>query len=178
MRALKRLAAAFGFGVAALGFSVASADDHRDKGRYGDDYDRGRPGRCDVDHDHRSHDARYYDYYPGDRYSRGDYDDGRGRDRDGDRWRDRDDDRRWRDRDRDDYRYGYDRRSRVVKRRSFDTRYRAQILLVEELFYAGYGQRLVCTVSARGPDARYISHGQLRRIAARNCSRRAEIRIH
>lgn len=29
-----------------------------------------RPDYCSVDHDHRSHDTSYYDYYSQDRYSR------------------------------------------------------------------------------------------------------------
>jgi hypothetical protein len=171
------LVLALGFGVAAIGAPAAFADDHG--GRYDDRdrYDDRRPDRCDIDHDHRGHEARYYDYYPADRYYRsGPYrggasvtiDVGRG------------------GRYYDDY-YGgrgryddrYDRRgSRVIDRRTFDTRYRARIVLVEEIFYGRGRDRLVCTVSARGPDARYVPYGQLRSIAARHCSRRAEIRIH
>ncbi|GAB4518190.1 MAG: hypothetical protein Kow00133_03040 [Amphiplicatus sp.] len=68
--------------------------------------------------------------------------------------------------------------SKVVKRRVFDTRHRAQIVLVEELRYGRRGRDLVCTVSVRGPDARYVPWGHVRSIAARNCSRGADIRYY
>lgn len=179
---LKFVAAAF-VAFAALGFSAASADGGRD-----------RPERCDDDHDHRSHSATYYDYYDHDRYyragpyrgvsvtigagdRRGDWDRDRRWDDDygyGDRYRDGD---RYRGRDgRYDDRYDH-RRSRVVYRQVFDTRYRARIVLVEQAFYSRRGEYRVCTVEARGPEARYVPRGQMRSIAARNCSRRSDIRI-
>jgi hypothetical protein len=135
-------------------------DGYRGRGGYdGDDrggwggYDRGRPARCDVDHDHRSHDPRYYDYWPRDRYY-----DGRGG--------------RY---DHDHYGYG---RSRVIRRDVFDTRYRARIYLTEEEFYTRGGRYRVCTLEVRGPDRRYVPYGQVRSLANRQCSRRSEIRIH
>lgn len=165
MGALKKLAAAVGFAAMAFGATAASADDDRGRDR---GYDRGgydrsddwRPARCDHDHDHRSHEPRYYDYYPHDRYYRA-----------GDYRSDRYDDRR-----RYDDRYGNGGR-RVVKSRTYSTRYQARIHLIEEEIRYRDSYRRVCTVEARGPDRRYIPHGQLRRVAANECSRRAEIRI-
>lgn len=134
----------------------------RSDGRYGGDdrygggrYGSGRPDICRVDHDHRGHEPRYYDYYPQDRYSRSG----------GDRRRGYDDG------------YGYDRGSRVIRRKVYDTRYRARIYLTEEEFYNGGRERRVCTLDVRGPDERYVPYGQLRSIASRECSRRSEIRI-
>lgn len=174
MRAIQKALALIGFGIAAFGVTAVSADD----GRRGRDYDDGgryessRPARCDIDHDHRSHDPRYYDYYPEDRYSRaGPY---RGAGYDGDR---RYDDGYGRG---DGYRDGYGRGgSRVIRRQVFDTRYRARIFLVEEEFFGGrggYGRR-VCTLDVRGPDQRYVPYGYVRSLANRACSRRSEIRI-
>lgn len=87
----------------------------------------------------------------------------------------------------DDHRYDgrrdrghrYDGRrdgSRVVKRRVYDTRYRARIFVVEEVHYSRRGSRLVCTVDVRGPDSRYVSRNQVRRVANSTCSHRARIR--
>lgn len=172
MRAIWKAVAAAGFGVAAFSATAAFADDDRGRGRgWDDDRDRGgysdyRPDRCDDDHDHRRHDARYYDYYPADRYYRagpygGGYDDrydrGRGRGYDD--------------------RYGYDRGSRVIRRDVFNTRYRARIFLVEEEFYSRRGARRICTLDVRGPDKRYVPYGYVRSLANRACSRRSEIRI-
>ncbi|MEQ1931952.1 MAG: hypothetical protein ABL957_15675 [Parvularculaceae bacterium] len=181
MGALKKAVAIIGFAALAFGATAASADDRGrdgDRGGYdkGGGYDRGgyddrQPNRCDSDHDHRGHEPRYYDYYPADRYSRaGDYR------RDGDRYDDRG---RYDDRSsggRYDDRYGYGGR-RVLKSRTYDTRYRARIYLTEEEFNSRNGYRRVCTLEVRGPDRRYVSHGQLRSIASRECSRRAEIRV-
>jgi hypothetical protein len=66
--------------------------------------------------------------------------------------------------------------SRVVKRRTYDTRYRARIVLVEEVYYSRRGSYLVCTVDVRGRDARYVSNRQVRAIARAGCSHRARIR--
>lgn len=163
MGALKKLAAAVGFAVLAFGVTAASADDRGRGGGY--DRDGRGPDRCDDDHDHRSHDPRYYEYHPADRYSRaGDYRGGRY------------DDRYDRGRYDDRYGYGYGGR-RIVKNRVYDTRYRARIHLIEEEFRYRDGYRRVCTVEVRGPDRRYVPYGQARRIAANECSRRAEIRI-
>ncbi len=145
-----------------------------------------KPAYCSHDHDHRSHAADYYDYYSADRYSRagayrnsgvsfsitfGDddhYDRRRGYDRN--RGYDR----------RHDYgrRNGYrGREGRIVNREVFDTRYRARIVLTEEVVHTRRGPRLLCTVDARGPQARYVPNKRLRKIARRECSRRAEVRI-
>lgn len=195
MRVLVKSAMALALGAAALGFSAASADDDdryrdRDRDRYEDrrgddryddrrysDYRGGRPDKCDVDHDHRYHHRDYYSYYPRDRYydadpqftlsvsvgDRGYYDRGG----------------RYNDRPYYDRR-GYRDHGRIVNRQSYRIRgYRAEAILVEEVFYGRRGgSNLVCTVTARGPDARYVPYGQLRRIAARECSRRADIRIY
>jgi len=69
------------------------------------------------------------------------------------------------------------RDGRIVNREVYDTRYRARIILIEELVRTRRGPRLVCTVDARGPQARYVPRGRLQRIARRECSRRAQIRI-
>ena len=172
-------------------------DDHRSRDRYDDrrsddrryDDRRGRDGRyddrryagarpeiCRLDHDHRIHNRDYYNYYPRDRYynadptfslsfsvgDRGYYD------RSG-RYYDRPyyDNRGNRD-------YG-----RVVRRDQVGIRgYRAEALIVEEAFPGGRGANLVCTVTARGPDARYVPYGRLRSIAAQECSRRAQVRVY
>lgn len=157
--------------------------DHRyDDRRYGDhrydggSYRGGRPARCAIDHDHRYHNRDYYTYYPKDRYyredpsfsiylslgDRGYYDRGGS----------------YYDRPYYDSR-GYRDHGRVVKRDVYRLRgFRADAVLVEEVFYGRGGSDLVCTVTARGPDARFVPYGQLRRIAARECSRRADIRIY
>jgi len=158
-------------------------DDRRSKDRrYGDhrydggNYRGGRPGRCTIDHDHRYHNRDYYTYYPKDRYYRADpqfsiylnLGDRGYYDRGG----------RYYDRPYYDSR-GYRDHGRVVNREVYRLRgYRAEAVLVEEAFYGRRGSDLVCTVTARGPDARYVPYGQLRSIAARECSRRADIRIY
>lgn len=119
-----------------------------------------RPDYCPRDHDHRSHDASYYDYYPADDYYRaGSYRRGRADDRYYDR--------------------GYSRRarSRVVNRITIPTRrWRARIVVVEEIYWTRSGrEQLVCSVLARGPEAYYVPHRRLRRAANRNCSRYARI---
>lgn len=168
------------FGMSALGFTAANADrgDRRDH----------RPDFCDVDHDHRSHSANYYNHYDHDRYYRagpyrnsgvslsirvGDrYD---RYDRRHDRRSDRRYDRRYDNRGR---RHGYrDDRGRVVNREVFDTRYRARIVLTEEVIRTRRGPQLVCTVRARGPQARYVKERRMYNIAHRNCSRRAQVRV-
>jgi hypothetical protein len=58
-----------------------------------------------------------------------------------------------------------------------NTRYRADIIITERSVAGRRGADRVCTVDARGPDARRISTRQLRSAAKRNCSRRADIRI-
>lgn len=68
--------------------------------------------------------------------------------------------------------------SRVVARKSFDTRYRAHIVLIEEMHYRGRHRELTCTVSVRGPQARYVPRGQVRSVAARHCSRGAKLRLY
>ena len=189
MRSLVKHAAAVVMSMATLGGAAAFADDDyrgdRDRDRYdrrGDDYrdDRnrgGRPDRCDIDHDHRYHNRDYYNYYPQDRYYRADPEfsvslsfGNRGYYDRGGRYNDRPyyDRRGYRD-------YG-----RVINRDTYPIRgYRADALIIEEAFGGNRGYRcLVCTVTARGPDARYVPYGQLRRIANRACSRRSEIRIY
>ena len=134
-----------------------------------------QPDICDVGHDHRSHAANYYDYYPADQYSRA----GPYRDQGvrfsitiGDRYDRRAD---YSDRGR---RNGYrGRDGRVVNKQVFDTRHRARIVLIEEAVRTRRGPRLVCTVEARGPEARYVSERRLRRIARDNCSPRARIKV-
>lgn len=168
MKIIFKTMIAFALGAAALGASAAMA----------------KPAYCSHDHDHRSHAADYYDYYPADKYYRsGPYRDsgfslsirvGDGYDR-YDRYDDRyyDRDRRYRGR-----RHGYRHdRGRVVNREVFDTRYRARIILTEEVVRTRRGPRLLCTVRARGPEARYVSERRMHRIARRNCSHRARVRV-
>lgn len=194
MKAWVKHATAFFMGLAALGGAAAFADDDDrrrdlDDDRYydrrGDDrrddyresrYRGGRPDRCDEDHDHRFHQRNYYDYYPKDRYYNADpqfsislnYGDRGYYDRRG----------RYYDRPYYDER-GYRDHGRIVNRDVYRIRgYRAEAVLVEEVFYGRRGSNIVCTVKARGPDARYVPYGQLRRIADSACSRRADIRIY
>ena len=146
-----------------------------------------RPSACRHDHDHRSHAADYYNYYPADRYSRVGAYRSSGlslsisfSDNDHDRRGYRGDDRGRRDYHDDDYgrRNGYrGRDGRVVNREVYDTRYRARIILTEEIVRTRRGPRLICTIDARGPEARYIPDRRLHKIARNNCSHRAEIRI-
>lgn len=164
MKTLIKAAIAGALGLLALGATAAFAG-------YKPDY-------CDRNHDHRSHHANYYDYYAKDRYYRaGPY---RG---DvsfsvnfGNARHHRHYDRRYNHR----YDHRYDRRRnarRVVYRDVFDTRYRARIVLTEEIVHRRKGTRLVCTVRARGPEAEYVSKRRIHRIADRHCSPRARIRV-
>lgn len=125
-----------------------------------------RPAYCPSDHDHRAHDANYYDYYEADRYSR------RGNYRRNHRY---DHYNRYdRHRSRRGYRHP---RSEVVFRRHINARrYDAYITVVEENYwtYSGRVQR-VCSVLVRGPEAYYVPHRRLERAARRNCSRYARI---
>lgn len=122
-----------------------------------------RPNYCPVAHDHRSHDASYYRYYDGDDYYRaGPYRGARSDDRYNSRGRYQGDRRR--------------ARSRVVHRDTFQTRWRARIIVVEEVYYTRSGrEQLVCTVLARGPEARYVPRRRLNRVAQRNCSEYARV---
>ena len=204
MKILMKTAAALLVGLGALGLSAASADDddHRDRDRrehrYDDDdhrrgdhryddrrgdhrrddrrYSSVRPDRCDIDHDHRYHHRDYYNYYPKDRYYRADpafsislnLGNGGYYDRGG----------AYYSRPYYDQR-GYREHGDVVNRDVIRLRgYRADAVLVEEAYRGRRGSNLVCTVTARGPDARYVPYGQLRSIAARYCSRRADIRVY
>ncbi len=146
--------------VLALGVSTpASADRGRDF----------RPDYCDVDHDHRSHAADYYDYYPADRFYRA----GRTNRNAGLRYR------------HDPYAAGFSsrrqpftRRSKLVSRDIFATRGRASIVVTEEVVFSRRGARRVCTVAPRGPDRNLVPYRRLQRIANRSCSRFARVRIY
>jgi len=182
---MKTFLKVFAVGVAAvgmLGVAAADAKPHNHK-----------PVYCDDDHDHRAHHANYYDYYPHDRYYRaGPYRDSGfsfsitvGDDRYDRRGRhDRYD--RYSRYDRYDRRHRYnDRRHRYrgrdarrVNREVFDTRHRARIVLTEDVIRTRRGPRFVCNVTARGPEARYVSERRMRRIADRYCSHRARINIY
>lgn len=174
MKTFTKLVAALVVGAGALGVTTAFADhDERRESRY----ESARPEYCAIDHDHRSHDANYYDYYPADKYYRaGPYR------RTGMTLSVRIGDRGYRGGRHENYynRYGYGgryNRGRPVHREVYDTRFRARIVLTEEVNYSRRGPRLICTVSVRGPEARYVPYGRLRRIAVRECSPRARIRI-
>lgn len=121
-----------------------------------------RPDFCNLSHDHRQHDAQYYDYYPKDNY-----------------YRDtsyRGDNSYRRDTSyRRDNRYSRPR-SRVVNRETYSTRYRAKIVLVEEVYYTRSGRKqLVCSIVPKGPEAYYIKRQRLQRIANKGCSRYSRI---
>lgn len=191
MRSFVKKAAAIALGLATLGGAAAFADDddyrrgrdhdedHDDdwRGRdYGDSrYRGGHPERCHEDHDHRFHNRDYYNYYPRDRYYNNDpefsislsFGNGGYYDRAG-----RYNARRYYDQ------RGYRDHGRIVNRDVYRIRgYRAEAIIVEEAFYGRRGPNLVCTVTARGPDARYVPYGRLRSIADRACSHRADIRV-
>lgn len=160
-----------------------------------------KPAFCSIDHDHRSHNTSYYDYYDQDRYYRsgpyrssrqnsgfsfsitlGDGYSGARRYRDDHHHADRrHNDRRYSDR-RNNKRgksHGYrGRDGRIVNRQVFNTRYQARIVLIEEVVRTRRGPRLVCTVEARGREAGYVSKRRMRRIANNNCSRRARINVY
>jgi len=143
-----------------------------------------RPTYCEDDHDHRSHDANYYDYYDADSYYRaGPYRASARYDRDL-----RYDDRRsYRGRrnydDRRGYRgrgYGYDRypRSEVVFKRNIDLRGHrgTYVTVVEENYWTRSGRvQRVCSIVPKGYDAYNIPHRRLSQIARNNCSRHARI---
>ena len=137
-----------------------------------------KPVICDIDHDHRSHASNYYDYYAPDKYYRAGSYRGSGLSfsisfGDGYDTNYRRGDRNYRRGDRSG------RRGRVVNRQVFDTRHRARIVLIEEIVRSRRGhRRLICTVEARGPEARYVPKRRMRRIANRNCSPRARVRIY
>ena len=135
-----------------------------------------RPAYCPTDHDHRAHDANYYDYYDADRYYRaGNYRSDYRRDYRRDRRYYRDG-RRYRDRG---YRgrRNYRSRSEVVFRRNIDLRrYRAHVTVVEENYWTRSGRvQRVCSVVPKGPDAYHVPQRRLSKIARRNCSRYARI---
>ena len=173
MGSLRKFAAAVAFGLVASGAAAgaAQAADGDRQGRYDDR--GGRPDRCDDDHDHRAHDARYYDFYQHDRYYRAGPYRGSGVSVSiglGGGYSER--------YDRYDRYDGPRGGSRVVRRETFRTSYRATIQLVEEVVTRRGDRDLVCTVSVRGPDARYVRDRDVRRIAQRNCSPRSQIRIY
>ena len=72
----------------------------------------------------------------------------------------------------------YGRRGRIVNKQIYDTRYRARIVLTEEVVRGRHGPRLVCFVRARGPEADYVSRRRINRIANRDCSYRARINVY
>lgn len=148
-------------------------DDRRTDNRR---YSGGHPAACSLDHDHRIHNRDYYSYYPKDRYYRADptfafsivLGNGGYYDRGGRYYNSPYYDRR-----------GYRDYGRIVNRETIRLRgYRADAVLIEEIYPGRRRSDLVCTVTARGPDARYVPYGQLRSIAARYCSHRADIRVY
>ncbi len=156
-------------GLLALGAASAIANDRPNTRS---DY---RPAHCDIDHDHRSHDSNYYDYYAPDRYYRAGAYRGTGVNvsvRYGDRRHDQ------RHNARNYSRSGQGHHDRVVNRQTFNTRYRARIVLTEKFVQGRRGPRLVCTVKARGPEAHYVSDRRMHRVANQNCSPRARIRVY
>jgi len=123
-----------------------------------------RPSYCPERHDHRVHAPNYYDYYQRDRYYNDRYDNTRRR---------------------ADVRYnrGYDngyraRGNRVLSRKVLDTRFRARIVVREEIVYTRRGKRLLCTISTRGPESHYVPRKRLKRVAYNYCSPRARVRYY
>ena len=137
-----------------------------------------RPDPCRYDHDHRSHASNYYDYYSADRYYRaGAYK--RSGQKSGLSISVRlGDDRNYnRGRDYDNRRNYNQRQRRVVNREVYDTRYNARIILTEQVVRSRNGQQLICSVDARGRQANRVPYNRLKKVARRNCSKRAQIRI-
>ncbi len=66
---------------------------------------------------------------------------------------------------------------RTAAPKVFQTRFRARIILTEDIIRSRRGASKVCTVSVMGPQARLVPKKRLRKIARDNCSRRAKIRI-
>jgi len=159
-----------------------------------------KPDYCNVNHDHRSHASNYYEYYPADSYSRAGvyqasydrndrsrYDNNRYDNDNYERGR-YDNNRRGRyDRDRrarnnhhrrgryTQYRRGFPR-SQVVFRNVYPTRFRAEVVVVEEIYWTRSGrQQLVCSVVAKGPESYAVPDGRMRSLARQDCSRRARI---
>ncbi len=137
-----------------------------------------RPSHCPSNHDHRAHDANYYDYYGADRYSRaGDYQPASRYDN---RRSNRYDNRRGR-RQYNDRNYGgrgyFRPRSEVVFRRNIDLRrFSAYVTVVEENYWTRSGRvQRVCSVVPKGRDAYNIPRQRLSRIAQNNCSRHARV---
>ncbi len=164
MRAIQKMCAALIVAAGVLVATEAAADR--------------RPAYCPRDHDHRVHDANYYDYYQADRYFRsGAY---RPASR-YDRYRGSRYDRRYNRRHYHDRRYsrrGYYRpRSEVVFRRNIDLRrYRAYVTVVEENYWTRSGRvQRVCSIVPKGRDAYAVPHRRLSRIARNHCSRYARI---
>lgn len=131
-----------------------------------------RPAYCAHDHDHRAHDANYYDYFDADRYYRaGAYRPASRYDRRGGSRYDRRGSRHYGGR-------GYYRpRSEVVFRRNIDLRrYRAYVTVVEENYWTRSGRvQRVCSIVPKGRNAYDIPHRSLSRIARDNCSRYARV---
>ncbi len=159
MKTLRKIIVAGGTGLLALGISAAMAADHRpersdrnsdhsSRAANNEDRDRNRPGA------NRDSSFSLSISFGNDRYDRyGSNDRGR--------------------------RNGYrGRNGRIVKRKVFQTRYRARIVLTEEAVRTRRGPSLVCTVSVNGPQAHHVPRRRLQNIAARNCSRRARVRIY
>ena len=77
------------------------------------------------------------------------------------------------------YDNGYRHRGkRVVSRRVLDTRFRARIVVKEEIVHRRRGARLICTVTPRGPEADYVPYRRLKRVARNHCSPRARVKIY
>ena len=74
---------------------------------------------------------------------------------------------------------GYKRRpNRIISRIALDTRFRARIIVQEEIVYGKRRARLICTVRTRGPEASYVPYRRLKRVAYNHCSHRAKVRIY
>lgn len=70
------------------------------------------------------------------------------------------------------------RGSKLLRTESYRSKYRAKIILKEELYYDRYNKTKVCTVQAYGPEQNYVSKRRLKRIAKNYCSYGSKIRIY
>lgn len=69
-------------------------------------------------------------------------------------------------------------RRRIVNRKVIPTRFKAQVVVKEEIVRKGRRRaNLVCTVTPRGPEADYVPYKRLKRIAKNHCSYKSRVKI-
>lgn len=149
---------------------------------------KSRPAYCPTLHDHRVHDADYYSYYPraGTAYKKHKktsrhYHYGHDHKKHQYKNQHKNRDHYYKDKGHNykSHYNGYKKRpNRIVSRTALDTRYRARIIVQEEIVYGKKRKRLICTVKTRGPEAAYIPYRRLKRVAYNYCSPRARVSIY